>query len=859
MNKVRFLFIPLLLWLLYSCAPERNTILSNSYHNTTSNFNAYFIAKEDIKAIKQSILENYEWNYNLILPVFPQFDSAYATSYQDKVDHCIEKASLSIQFHKGSNWEDNAYVLVGLARFYSVDYVNAIETFKYVNTKGRGDDEKHEALVALMRTFIEYKELNNAQAVSDYLKNEDLNKKNLKDLYLTRGYLYQKQENYNYMVQNLTQAEPLITNFKERARINFIIGQVYQTIGFDSEAYKYYKTTLKNNPPYELSFYTKLNMAQVTQLAKTNDIKKIRKYFKKLLKDRKNEEFKDKVYYEMAKFEIRNGNLELGIDYYEASVQASVSNRRQKAHSYWELGKIYYDSLADYSTAKAYYDSTMAELPKDEEEYDAIAERQEILTNFVEQLTVIHKNDSLLNLVSLSPDSLDAFLMNHIALEEAAEEERRKEAKKQQRLQAANTGGANSFFEETPTSLGGNNYEGNVWYFYNTSAVSRGKNAFQSLWGQRRLEDNWRLASKSPAEGSSGLAGLPGEEQGSDPLPEEEPEEEFKIDKSELYGTLPTSPEAQQVLLDEIEIASYKLGNIYNFDLDEHSNAVNTFEGMLTRFPDTEYRHEVMYLLYLILNDMDKSSDSDYYKDLLLAEAPNSIYGKLIINPNYREDSRIESEKLQKVYANAYELYQKGNYDEAMALVNKGLADYPDNDFVDNMQLLRILINAKSGAAYRYEAELNSFLATYSESELVPYVESLVSASEEFQVNLVNSSKAKFFSNFDQEHFFVFLYETDVELSQELPTYFRKLLGPESGLEIGNMLLDKEHSLVLISEFSSQEQAIQFNERIEAENPAEKINKTGKFYNFVITKQNFDVFYQTKEIDTYLKFYRKNY
>ena len=85
----------------------------------------------------------------------------------------------------------------------------------------------------------------------------------------------------------------------------------------DAEAYNYYQSTLRNTPEYELEFYTKLNMAQVTVLSKNGDIKKIRKYFKKLLKDPKNLEYKDKIYYEMAYFELKQGNLDGAIGYFK--------------------------------------------------------------------------------------------------------------------------------------------------------------------------------------------------------------------------------------------------------------------------------------------------------------------------------------------------------------------------------------------------------------------------------------------------------------------------------------------------------------------------------------------------------------
>ncbi|MEP1789916.1 methyltransferase [Reichenbachiella sp.] len=833
--------------------------MSNSYHNMTAHYNAYFIALEHIKAIENTIEEQYDWNYNLILPIFPQFDTTAAKSFTPQIEDCVEKASLAIQRHKGSKWEDDSYVLVGKARFYSLDYQNAVETFKYVNTKGKDDDAKHEALVALMRTFVEYKESNNAIAVSDYLKKEKLSKKNLKNLYLTRAYLHQRSTDYNSMVQNLIQAEALITNFKERARINFIIGQVYQSLGFDGEAYVYYKRTLKNNPSYELSFYTKLNMAQVTQLAKTNDAKKVRKYFRKLLKDRKNEEFKDKIYYEMAKFEVRHGYLNQGIIYYNSSVRSSVNNNRQKAHSYLSLGRIYYDSLAKYKLAKLYYDSTLSVLPKDELEYEEIEARQKVLENFVEQYTIIQVNDSLLNLTKLPPDSLDRFLLAYIEKEEQSEKKRREDEKRRQRNEARLADNSSSPFNQTARDIGSNNFEGTVWYFYNPAAVSRGKSEFKRIWGDRSLDDNWRRSNSAAIAAVSEEETEDNSKKNKTEQTSKNEEKEFKIDKSELLATLPQTEEDKQKLLDEIEEATYQLGNIYNFDLNEKHNSAETFETLFNRFPNSSYREEVMYSLFIIFRELENLPKSDYYKNLLLSEAPESIYAKIIVNPNYRAESQAASEKLKKIYAEAYFDYEIGEYKQAMSLINDGLREYPDNDFVDNIALLKVLVQGKSESIYKYQYELNNFIKTYSESELLPYADSLVVASERYQINLVNSTRAKFISRFDKPHFFIFVYETSQELSDALPQYFATLISENSSLKIGNLILDGKHSMVLISEFLDKQSANEFNTKVEAEKPAEKINKTGKFSNFVITKDNFNILYQTKELETYLKFYRKNY
>ncbi len=76
---------------------------------------------------------------------------------------------------------DDSYLLVGKARFYGREFESAVETFKYVNTKGTDDDTRHKALIFLMRTFMDDQQLANAKGVADYLRKEKLNKENQRD------------------------------------------------------------------------------------------------------------------------------------------------------------------------------------------------------------------------------------------------------------------------------------------------------------------------------------------------------------------------------------------------------------------------------------------------------------------------------------------------------------------------------------------------------------------------------------------------------------------------------------------------------------------------------------------------------
>lgn len=384
---------------------------------------------ERIKSVENGIKNSQQPDYDHILRIFPAIDSTYKETYKAELEDCIKKASLVIQYHKNSKWVDDSYNLIGLARMYGYDFPNAIETFKYVNTKGEDVNAKHFALVNLMRTFIENKDMSNAEAVSDYLDRQLLNKENLKNLYLMRAYFFQVLDQKDNMVRNLVRAEPLLTK-KEKSRMFFLIGQVYQDIGFESAAYDYYQKCVRSNPEYELSFYAKLNMAQVTRLDQKQDLKSIRKYFKKLVKDEKNREFKDRIYHEWAKFELKQGHLPQAITNFNLSIQSSQNNPRIKGLSYLTLGKVYFDTLKDYSIAQAYYDSAVNTLPKTYENYEAVVTRNEVLTRFVEQINTITLQDSLLALSS--KDSIELMEMFTVeaerreALKAQAEEKARK-------------------------------------------------------------------------------------------------------------------------------------------------------------------------------------------------------------------------------------------------------------------------------------------------------------------------------------------------------------------------------------------------------------------------------------------------
>ena len=390
-----------------ACSSEVNTWTSKAYHNTTAHFNGYYYAREEIRKVEKTLWSSLSDDYGKILRLYPSVDSAVAKGYDKEIQEAIKMASLAIQRHPNSKWVDDAYIVVGKARMYSLDWGNAIQTLKYVNTKSKDPNARHQAIIQLIRTFTEHHEYNNGQAAIDFVQKEDLNKFNRKNLLLEKAYYYQEQADYDNLVRNLTEVTPLLKRKDRPGRIYFILGQVYQKLGFESEAYNYYRKCLATNPEYEVDFYARLYLAQVTEISRSKSVNAALKSFRKLLKDSKNKEFKDKIYYEMGLFELKQKNLNAAITNFNNSVREG-SNKRIDGEAYLRLGEIYYDTLHKYEISQAYYDSAITALPTDYEGYKEIKTRQEILNDFVKNLNTIKWQDSLLMMADLDSVALRA-------------------------------------------------------------------------------------------------------------------------------------------------------------------------------------------------------------------------------------------------------------------------------------------------------------------------------------------------------------------------------------------------------------------------------------------------------------------
>lgn len=727
---------------LNACSQHSNRPMSKAYHNLTAHYNAYFIAQDQLRQAEAALYKDRKENYNQILPILLPVDSVTNAPVKPFLDEAIKKASLVAERHQNSKWLDDAYIVIGKARMLKEDLPNAIEVFKYVNTKGTDENDKHAALVGLMRAYIEAEDYNNGLNVGEYLRTQPMNRDNARDFYLTKAYLHQRKGETALAASILDATFPVLKKGETTARLHLIAGQLYDQLGQTAKAAEHYAAVLRNRPVYDQEFYANIYLIQSSGGERGSG-----QTFEQMLSDRKNTDLKDKIYYTMGQIESRRGKYDRAIDFYRQSVAATTTNTDQVPYTYLEMGRLYFEKKNDLVNAQMYYDSALALLPQQSKDYASIQARKKSLDEFVEYRNTIRTEDSLQQLAKLSPDALNA------ALQKAMKEQDKRDAEKaelaRQVIEKA-TGQPVTAGLSQPGATNSDLAPNDRWYLYNPVRLTQGRQDFLAVWGNRPLEDDWRRSNKeanralasdanpvnggSPANEVNPNAPLPTRPNAingvaGNPIPEGTAKDPVAARMDLMKAQLPLTPAALAQSNQKIENALYRLGKLYKFQFNQPAESITTFEQLLTRYPNTLQKPEIYYLLYVSNDQLGRSSR---WKDKLLAEYPNTSYARLAGKTASGQAVASGAEALaQKTYADIYYLYQSGNLTEGLARVENALGQFTGTQIEDKFALLRIMLIGKVQGVDPYRQALAEFIRDYPASLLVPHVKELQAAAEQ--------------------------------------------------------------------------------------------------------------------------------
>lgn len=717
-----YLFLVFFMFLT-SCAKHNAPIAKQTYHDLTSHYNGFFNAKENYNTQLKNLEETRKDNYDKILSISPYGKIEDISSKNDALNVTIEKARLVIQTHqereKGknytknednsvSNWADDAFLLIGKSYYYQGQMDSAISCFRYITAnfndgvdarnkkkikkqknskklkaKAKKQEDKQiealkkgkdirpkkkltvhepsisEAMVWLAKAYIENNQLTEAQSVLTFIEADKNFIKNYdRDVAQTKAALQLKLNSYERAVEDLDKAISYKKKQSKNARMQFISAQLYEALNQSEKAAEYYKKSIKGNNNFEMVFYAQLKLIQMNRKADNVD-KATKKLVAKMLRDNKNKDFYDQLYYEKALIALQDGEKENAEKFLKKSVEVSTNNNKQKAKSLVQLADIYYED-ENYSGAQLFYDSSLTYIDSSFTNYEVVQNRASVLTELISYLNTISLNDSLLALSKLNNKDLEAMLYKK-AVDEVDKLIKEEKEQKDKNLQVANSNEKNN--------------KGS-WYFYSSSSRTNGYKKFKQTWGDIILDDNWRRSNKSSdAEFAEN---------------ENDSEDEYMSRINTTYenmlAAVPNSEEAKTELKNNIIEAYYNAGVLYKVDLENIPKSIEMFEKLNTLYASNKYKPEAYYFLYTLYNDSDKKAKANEAKSSLLKEFPDSKYANLIKNP-----SKFNEQEIENYYDNLYALYTNEQYDQVITKVDDAKTKFQNNPIQAKFDLIKAL------------------------------------------------------------------------------------------------------------------------------------------------------------------------
>ncbi len=838
----------------------------------------------------QTLADAQQDKYDRVLPIFKYGTLDQAKGVFPDMDEAIKKASVAITRHsimaKGKTgnkveernaWIDDCYLLIGKCQFYKHDYWTAIETFQFTSSEYKNSPIRPEALLWLTKSYLELGKVTDAEYLLDYLKNDKKFPIELKGEYnATLALYHQLRNDVPRTIEALAAASATAKKKDQRARYTFILGQLYQRQGMTDSAFVAYEKVIKLNPEYEMAFNARINRARCYDV-KSGSGELVKKELNKMLKDEKNEEFRDQILFALAGVARQESNEPLAITLLDSSLRVSAGNDGQKALDYLELADIYL-KRPEYMPAAAYYDSALTNLNQDHPDYFEISEKRNSLDRLVRNLKIIIQEDSLQRLSKMSPQERASAIDSLIAREDAEKERLANAEKEKQRLEEEDVLQEKQLKSEQRSYNAPASANQGAWYFYNISAISFGYNEFLKKWGTRKLEDNWRRSDKEIE-----METAVGEIDAIDSLSKQNTALNDSISKldagarKEAYlGRIPSGDQAMKESNTKIIEAYYNVGIIYREQIGNNQKSVESFETMNTRYPENKYKlpsYYNLYRTYLLMHDTVKA---DFYKNYLLTNYPESEYSKLILNPNFIKELQKKTAVLEVFYENTYNAYLNGQY--ANVIERKNEADQmfpPNNKLSSRFAFLRALAIGKTKPAEEFELALEDIIRAYPKDtisdlakDMLGMIKSRMSSSQgqadsaatATQIQQAIDSSAFTFAPSSPQYFFILIKgNADVTaLINRLRAFNQRNHGDEN-ITITNGNLDLTYQYVSAITFSNKNAAmVYFNEVTNEKGLLDDMkNPNTKF--FVISQDNLLELTRNKDVEGYANFFTRNY
>nr|WP_229737137.1 tetratricopeptide repeat protein [Psychroflexus salis] len=824
--------------------------MNRNFHAMTTYYNILYHGnieiEKGIQDVKQQTPDNYfdVLSIERMLPLPPERSDTvplnqYFGNAELKATKGIQKHSMFMGGREYNFQVDEAYLLLGIARYYDQRYIPAKDAFNFIINHYPDSEIITRAEIWLQKTNmrLNYDEIALAKLQEILSTNSLILPEDLVEIYSSIAAIQIKLENYDAAIEPLQLASNLVETYDEKARWTYITAQLYNQIGNKDSANANFKRVIdfKRKPPRDYMMHSLMGIFKNKDF-QAQDSTYVQTYFQELDENWENRDYLDYLFFEFAEHYLKIDSTNLAIRYYDKSLREQPESMYLRSRDYLNLAEIYFDK-ASYKTAGFYYDSTMTNLDQSTREFRLIKKKRENLDEVIKYEDIATETDSILDLVEMNDAQRLVFFEKYT--DRLKEEAKSLFAQQKREERFANVAAPQIGGFGTNANSGGmkTNAGGEEFYFYNKAKISSGKSKFKKVWGDIELADNWRLEGKKATNN--------GDEQETNKDDEGEIFNDPQFDPQTYIAEIPSDEQLIDSIAGERSYAYFQLGVIYKEKFKENELAIERFIRLLEfKKTDEKLILPAKYNLYLAYRNLENEAQVNYWKQNIINEHPDSRYAEILLNPrSLRDDENSPS----RVYARLYKKFQKQELNGLLEACQYWENQFTTTPMLPKFKLLKAQVTGRMFGFADYKEALEQLALDHPQTKEGKKAQELIN-----DLSSMRNTKFKLDTNQDKFKLVYYFKNDDYPLEEleqiklQIKEGLQKLAYDQVQLSVD--IYNNTYNFVLLHGLKSKLGTEGMAELLVENEVALK-----EWDYFPISKENYSILQMHKRLDEYLK------
>ena len=733
------------------CSTQKNTAKTRWWHSFKARYNTYYngtLAYIDGSLEKENGNKD---NFTEMLPLYTVGNKQSREIGKGNFEKAIEKCQKTIKLHsikKRPVWDKKrrktekdiewlsrreynpflwkAWMLMGRSQFYKGAFDEAASTFAYMGRLYQTQPAIYAKSRAwLAKCYLEEGWLYDAEDVVRNMERDSIHWSARKEWDYTYADYYIHTGDYAKAIPYLRKVIKHEMRRKQRAREWYLMGQLQAALGNKAEAMRAYKRVIRQNPPYEVEFNARIAM---TEVMSGGQWKKMVSRLKRMAASDKNKEYLDQVYYAIGNIYLAQNDTAKAISAYERGAAKATRSGIEKGVLLLKLGDIYWE-MERYNDAQRCYGEAIGLLDKERKDYEELSHRSKVLDQLVPYTDAVHLQDSLQTLAKMDEKDRNAAIDRTIAeLKRKEKEERDRLAEQNAQETMQQNGGGNNMQQQNNRQQNNMNQQTNgLWYFYNATAVSQGKSAFQKMWGKRENVDNWQRVNKTVVNfggnqeetelSEAQLDSIARQEAIEDSLAQIADSAQNDPHKREYYlAQIPFTEDQIEASNKIIEDGLFNAGVIFKDKLNNLPLSEKQLKRLTSQYPDFEKMADAYYHMYLLYMRKGETDVAEGYVERLKKEYPESEWTTLLSDPYFVENAKLGVHMEDSLYASTYDAFKAARYAEVSGNVRISDSRFPLGANRDKFVFIGGLSKLNEGDAEGCLEDMNTVVKKWPQS-----------------------------------------------------------------------------------------------------------------------------------------------